>query len=150
MLRFHEKSVSDDVSPRNFCQSNQHVLNISLEKGTLTNQDSAELTLTSQSNPSFAISSKKFLVKSQDIRFLVEMPENVELGDYDLKVEIPNKTIPILREAVEIIQHFYQNCTCLRKELKSVEGKKNCSNTVWIFTLTFFWQKFRESNVSTK
>ena len=123
---FHEISFSEDVSPRYFCQSNQHVLNISLEKGTLTNQDSAKLILTSQSNPSFEISSTEFLVKSQDIRFLVEMPENwfnVELGDYNLKVEIPNKTIPILCEAVEIVQHFDQHCVCERKELKSVEGK---------------------------
>ena len=64
-------------------------------------------------------------MKSQDIRFLVEMPENwfnVQLGDYDLKVEIPNKTIPILREAVEIVKHFDYDCPCERTELKSVEG----------------------------
>ena len=64
-------------------------------------------------------------MKSQDIRFLVEMPENwfdVQLGDYDLKVRIPNKTIPILREAVEIVKHFDYDCPCERTELKSVEG----------------------------
>ena len=100
-------------------------MNISLEKGTLTTQDSATLTLTNQSDPSFEISSTNFFVKSQDIRFLVEMPENwsyVQLGDYDLKIEIPNKTIPILRGAVEIVKHCSDDCACGRKELKSVEG----------------------------
>ena len=100
-------------------------MNISLEKGTLTTQDSATLTLTNQSDPSFEISSTNFFVKSQDIRFLVEMPENwsyVQLGDYDLKIEIPNKTIPILRGAVEIVKHCNDDCACGRKELKSVEG----------------------------
>ena len=121
-------------------------MNISLEKGTLTTQDSATLTLTNQSDPSFEISSTNFFVKSQDIRFLVEMPENwsyVQLGDYDLKIEIPNKTIPILRGAVEIVKHCKNDCACERKELKSVEGNNpQWGNFKIFYHSDFTWNQF--------